>query len=204
MCFNKEFSFFTLLTGILSSYLLAKYGDYNFKLTNKKIALFFSFVSLMQLVELLIWMDIKCTNGLNKLAGYIGPLLNFSQPLLIYLLHKKTMDENNFVKFLNFVYFIYIIFYYNYFINNSTICSKLLNNHIKWSWNSYSYIFYFILTIVNVTMIFNNKYNKIVTVISAIFLFISNKYFKTNTSEFWCLFVTIIPLTILIIQKIGF
>ena len=65
MCYSKDFSLFTLVTGLSSSYLLKKYGDSNFNETNKNISIFFSFISLMQLVEFLIWSDLDCTKGLK-------------------------------------------------------------------------------------------------------------------------------------------
>tara|TARA_B100000161_G_C33554053_1_gene416855 strand:- start:546 stop:1181 length:636 start_codon:yes stop_codon:yes gene_type:complete len=204
MCYSKDFSLFTLITGLSSSYLLKKYGDSNFNETNKNISIFFSFVSLMQLVEFLIWSDLDCSNGLNKFAGYIGPLLNTLQPSLLYLLHKKSFDKSKYSKLLNYSYLIYVFFYYINYLNNSDKCSKLVNKHISWDWSDSNWDFYMIIIIFNSYLLFTNKYNKLVVILSAIFLLISKQYFRKNIGEFWCLFVTIIPTIILLTQKIEY
>ena len=72
------------------------------------------------------------------------------------------------------------------------------------NYSNQNYYFYLIITVINVILTFNNKYNKIVSVLSAVFLFLSEKYFNKNIGEFWCLFVTIIPIIIFSIQKIDY
>ena len=61
---------------------------------------------------------------------------------------------------------IYVFFYINY-LNNSDKCSKLINKHIRWDWSDSNWNFYTIL-IFNSYLLFTNKYNKLVVILSAI------------------------------------
>ena len=157
----------------------------------------------MQLTEYLIWSDINCNNGLNKLAGYIGPLLNNLQPSLIYLLYYDELKKNNVINTVNIVYIFYNLYKYINFINNKNICSGLLNNHISWSWSYNSFNFYFIIMILNFYYLKKDDYVKISIILSIISYIVSYKYFKTNLGEFWCLFVVLIPIILLTIQRIN-
>ena len=53
------------------------------------------FVSLMQFIEYMMWSDIKCKNGINKLASLIGPIFNQTQPILILLISMIFLISNN-------------------------------------------------------------------------------------------------------------
>ena len=203
MCYSKEVSLLSLIGGIISSSLLDNFGDKKYKNTNIKISLFFSFVTLMQFVEYLIWSDINCSYGLNKLAGYIGPLLNNLQPFILYLLYHNELSKISSLKIINYIYVIYVLFYYSKFIMQENICSGLINNHISWSWSYDNFNFYFIVMILNNYYMKKDKYKYITVILSAIAWFLSYRYFKLNLGEFWCLFVVLIPIIILVIQRID-
>ncbi len=203
MCYSKEVSLLSLIGGIISSSLLDNFGDKKYKNTNIKISLFFSFVTLMQFVEYLIWSDINCSYGLNKLAGYIGPLLNNLQPFILYLLYHNELSKISSLKIINYIYVIYVLFYYSKFIMQENICSGLINNHISWSWSYDNFNFYFIVMILNNYYMKKDKYKNITVILSVIAWFLSYRYFKLNLGEFWCLFVVLIPIIILVIQRID-
>ena len=40
----------------------------------------------MQLVDLGMWVDLKCKLGTNKIASALGPLLNCAQPLALFII----------------------------------------------------------------------------------------------------------------------
>ena len=67
MCYSKDLSLASLSFGIIASLSLIYFGNNQSSSTNKSIGYFFLFVTLMQLVEYFLWIDIDCSNGFNKL-----------------------------------------------------------------------------------------------------------------------------------------
>ena len=80
MCYNKDVSIYTYIIGLVSSYLLLT----NEKKSLKIIGCFFIVVIQMQLVEYFLWNNIKC-NSKNITISNIGALLNFIQPIILYI-----------------------------------------------------------------------------------------------------------------------
>lgn len=167
------------------------------------------FVTLMQLVEYLIWSDLDCTNGNNKLAGIIGPILNYLQPFVIFIV--LGIFKYKLVNLANILYLIYFIYYFYIYYKYSSKCSRKNElGHLSWVWSSHNksnnnykiILLYFIVTIVNFALVINNKSYLISFIITAICLFISNIFYSTNIGELWCLFVIIIPIILIILQRL--
>jgi hypothetical protein len=210
MCYSKELSLMSLKFGILASVTLLYFGNKESIPTNKTISYFYLFVSLMQLVEYFLWIDINCKNGYNKLGAIIGPILNHLQPVVMLLLSSRYLVstkviENNILLFLNIIYLIYVYNkYIKYLSNKDNLCVKTNEcNHLDWTWKKdFNYIYYFIISFVNIINYYNNINLMISFSLSYLLLLISMFKFQKNIGEFWCLMVTGIPFINIIIQKL--
>jgi hypothetical protein len=218
MCWSRDVSIiaFTFIVG--SSLLLKYYGNSSINKYNNIICYFFIFVGLMQLIDFLIWIDVNCSKGYNKIATVLGMLLNYLQPfvlfMLVYYFTQKSIKDNNintvkFAKYINYSYLVVIILLFADYIikniiNNISFCSKVIGTgHIKWLWSDkypYGYLLYNIVMIFNIYLIYTLGYNIVAPILSYILLFISIMYFKQNVGELWCFFVVIIPIIELIRQ----
>ena len=123
MCFSKEASLISLYLGLINSFIFIYFSKKNVKSINLKVALIFGFVSLMQGIEYLIWSDLQCTNGNNKLAGIIGPILNYLQPFIIFMI--LGIFKYPLINIINIIYLIY------FFIIIIFIFFQIVNVHIK-------------------------------------------------------------------------
>ena len=203
MCFNYKVSIFTFLIGIIFSILLIKYGNKKYSTENKITGIFFIFISSIQFMDFLFWIDIKNKFGINKITTILGPILNICQPIILYLikyyyLKPDITSLHNYnlpIAILNLLYLIYFIIIYIKFLSNEKLVTSTENNHLKWPWIKYSNsTFYIILLAINIFYLFNFKYALLVFVITYLFLFISVKYFYYNKGELWCFFGAFIPL----------
>ena len=196
MCYSKSLSLKSFLFGIISSLYLYNNSSFN---ENKTIAMFFSFVSLMQLVEYFLWSDLKCT-GINQTTSKIGILLNHFQPVvlliisLFYLESNKSLDFNIII-LINIIYSIYVIYVYKRFLDEKNFCVKPnKKGHLDWTWkHNFNYNFYHLLIFLNLYNYYNYSKLTMSIILSYVLFFISLTKFKDNIGEFWCLMVTGIP-----------
>lgn len=133
MCFSKNISLFTFLTGIIGGLLCYQIGTPDYKI----IGLFFMFVSLMQGIEYLLWNHQICDNY-NKLISSLGMILNHLQPiilcLLLFIYSKSKFNENK--KLILTLITIYIVFIIPYSLKFKNQCTmKNDNNNLNWEWN---------------------------------------------------------------------
>lgn len=209
MCYSKELSLASLIFGIFASMTLIYFGNKESSATNKTIGFFYLFVSLMQLVEYFLWIDIDCKNGYNKLGATVGPILNHLQPVVMlaiaseYLVPEKLMGDSLLIP-LNIAYLFYVYNQYTkYLSNKENLCVKTNKcDHLDWTWKKdFNYIFYFIISFVNVANFYNNTNFMVSFGLSYLLLLVSIFKFQKNVGEFWCLMVTGVPLVNIIIQK---
>ncbi len=76
MCFSKDLSLSSFIFGITDSFSLIYLGNEKSSNTNKMIGYYILFITFMQLIEYLIWLDIDCKSGLNNFASIIRPIFN--------------------------------------------------------------------------------------------------------------------------------
>ena len=202
MCFNAPVSFFTFTIGTIFSLLLITHGNKKYKKENIVFGIFFIFISLIQFMDFLFWIDIKNKLGINKIVTLFGPILNVCQPMILYLIKviyykPDIFSLNNYnllFTILNSLYLLYFGKMYTKFISNEQI-THVENGHLKWPWLKYSNpLYYLILFGLNAFYLTNLKYSFILFVITYFFLFISWKYFNYSTGELWCFFGSFIPL----------
>lgn len=203
MCFNYKVSLFTFLLGTVFSFLLIKYGNKNYTSENTITGIFLFFISLIQLMDFLFWIDLKNKLGINKITTIVGPILNVGQPIILYLIKyfyykPDVLVFTNFnlpVALINLLYFIYLIIFYYNFISSTKLITTAKDGHLKWPWTKYANsTFYLILFAINIFYLFDFKYSSLLFLITYSFLFLSVKFFYYRVGELWCFFGAFIPL----------
>lgn len=86
MCISATASVNSFLLNLIGCITLVYFGNQNLLAYNIIVAGLFIFISLMQLVDLGMWIDLKCKLGTNKIASALGPLLNFAQPFVAFII----------------------------------------------------------------------------------------------------------------------
>jgi len=76
MCFSSQISILTFTIGTVFSLLLIKYGNPIFKKENLASGIFLVFISMIQGMDFLFWIDLKNKLGINKITTIFGPILN--------------------------------------------------------------------------------------------------------------------------------
>lgn len=95
MCISATASLNAFLFNLASAISLAQFGNDNLKPLNLIVAMFSVFTSLMQLVDFGIWVDLGCKKGYNKLASTIGPIINYLQPIMPFLIAFLVLNYTN-------------------------------------------------------------------------------------------------------------
>ena len=102
MCISARASIFSFLTNLFSCGALLKFGRKELYFYNILIVIILLFVSLMQIVDFGMWIDLDCKLGTNKIASILGPILNNLQPVVMfvasYILLKYTKIGKEFYK----------------------------------------------------------------------------------------------------------
>ena len=203
MCFNYKVSLFTFTIGILFSIILIKYGNIKYAIENKVSGIFLMFISCIQFMDFLFWIDLQNTLGINKITTILGPILNVAQPTILYLIklhyyrpNIATLYNYNLpIAILNLAYFIYFIIIYIKFLTTNKLTTGTTNGHLHWAWIKYTNpYFYLIVFAINIFYLFDFKYAFTLFIITYLFLALSVKYFHYNAGELWCFFGSFIPL----------
>jgi len=210
MCYSADLSLTSLSFGIFASLMLINFGSSTSINTNKAIGYFFLFVSLMQLVEYFLWIDMDCVNGFNKLGSLLGPILNHLQPVVLLIIASTFLEPENLISQsivipANIVYLIYSGYQYiKYVSNESNLCIKTNDyEHLDWTWKkNFNYLFYFVISFINVSNFYKNTNLMVSFGISYILLIVSIFGFNKNVGEFWCLMVTGVPLINLFMENV--
>ena len=203
MCFNYKVSLLTFTVGTIFSILLMNYGNPVYRLENKATGLFLIFISLVQFMDFLFWIDIDNKIGINKVTTIAGPILNVCQPTILYLIklfyyQPNILSLQNYnlpIAVLNIAYFIYFITIYVRFLLNDKLVTSTQDGHLKWPWLKYTNPYpYLVLFAINIFYLFNFTYGLVLFSILYFFLYISKKYFKYSAGELWCFFGAFVPL----------
>lgn len=135
MCYSAEISLLTGSIGIVFSGLLFFSADRFYRLLGS----FFGFVSLMQLIEFLLWSHPVC-DDYNKTVSVLGMILNHLQPVVLAGLTAYFYNSNiGILGLLTMVYLIVIIPYSLQFTSNLQCTTRqcgATDPHIVWNWNT--------------------------------------------------------------------
>ena len=211
MCFNAEVSMLTFILGLTGSILLIKYPGSKFLLENTTSGFSLIIISMIQLMDFLLWIDIDNKLGINKTVTTVGPILNIGTPLFIYLIkciyykpNVISMKNMNLpVMIINLIYLLLFIKSYKKFLNQGEKITKTEKGNLKWPWLKYSNgIFSSILLAINIFYLYDFKYSCLSFSITYIFLLISYKFFNYSKGELWCFFGAFIPFILFFSQKL--
>ena len=207
MCFSANASILTFLIGIVGSLLLIYYANTKFKIENRIFGTFLIFISFIQLMDFVFWIDLQNKLGLNKVATIIGPILNTGQPIILWFIKLFYFKQNIFsleniwITAINIAYLAKVIYNYTRFLQLDKLITGTCNGHLNWPWIKYSdHWFYTILMAINIFYLTNFNYSFIVFCITYFFLIVSKIYFKYNVGELWCFFGAFIPFLITIVS----
>jgi hypothetical protein len=214
MCYSKEVSQRSFIINVITCYILYNYNSNNN--THKILALFFSFVGLMQLFDWIFWENQNMSNENEKNVNFaftkISMFANHLQPIiltiLLYIFNGKLPNLSLYIV----IFYIIIVLPYTtttYYDIDYTLV-KIKNNtktSLYWQWNS-AHNNYLVYTVFLITLSvlsfqnFNYPMNIILVFINLSSFFLANFYYKSEfVGEVWCENASLIPLLLLILNK---
>jgi hypothetical protein len=138
MCYSEEISLFTFTIGVGFSILLLFTQDK----FNKLLGYFLGFVSLMQLIEYLLWRHPICDNY-NRTISIIGMILNHSQPVMLALITGLIYSKQITSLFLISLVYLAVIIPYSFQFTKNLQCTTrqcgATDPHLVWNWNTLNY-----------------------------------------------------------------
>ncbi len=206
MCYSAESSLISFIVGATGSlYLINSENN-----TNKHIGLFLLVVTMVQLLEFLMWIDQDC-GILNDIASRSILLILSAQVYIIFLgayLYDTFIIDKKILKILLIPLTIAFLYNgsYSYFSNKKNWCSKPNEDKsLQWA-NSkshmiWSYVYYtaFIISPLLLKEIWKGLLILILGVISYIFTRYKNGY---SSNSRWCYYSAFTPIVFIILDKI--
>jgi len=202
MCFSPLLSMSTFIIGIIGSILCLTLGSP----TDKLVGYFFGFVSSMQGIEYLLWMNQEC-NDINKFISLLGMILNHLQPIilciLILLLNNNLSTTSKQIIILSTIIYSIVITIYSFQLLDDIKCTlKNEFKHLEWKWNGMKnrnivYIFFLLMLILLFYIGTPDKNSGVIlSIISLVSYLISYFIYKDQrvVGSLWCLFASFTPL----------
>lgn len=209
MCYSKQASIIAFTVNLLASYYLFHLASGQAKI----LALFFAYVGLMQLFDLIFWSNQNMSDPkqeyINRTLTKIAMLINHLQPIIFALLIVVfTGKLGALSKPIMFLYTAVALFY------SANIFGKLLHTMplqpgqpLYWQWNyeSYSLPFY-ILFLVSFSVLsyehFEHPLNWTLVFINSTSFMLSFIKFKEHyVGRFWCKIAAWIPLLLILLMR---
>lgn len=218
MCYTLKASINTSIIGLVSSFILYnKTSDVSNKYSKifKVLALFFTFVTLMQIYDVIFWKSLEYDNvggktQINFLFTKIAMITNHLQPLVLAYLINTIIPLNTVSKFMVLIYTILgIVFSIRAFNKISyTVVTETSSPSLYWEWNNFdkSYFGYLVYTVFLMTfavLCFQLDYpiNIVMMLFNFFTFFLAKyKYKASGVGRFWCVFAAYIPLVLSIIN----
>ncbi len=199
MCFSEKASLTTLLIGLISSALVFSLGKPNDKLWG----LFFAFVSLMQLIEVLLWRHQTC-DRYNQIVSFMGKFFNLMQPVVLFLLvmyfRKPTETKSLYV--LVALYLAFVVFANNWNPSQQQCIVKGSDNHLHYPWSTLVSHLIFVVALTGVAYLAGCKTAPWVILLSYLVSYIF--YGPVNlVGEMWCILTVFIPLLYYSVHKMN-
>lgn len=217
MCYNKNSSINATIIGMLSSLLLYK-NQFTNHTENREVfqqlALFFAFVTLMQIYDAIFWHSLQDNQGKNN-VNYsftkLAMITNHLQPLVLAYLINKYIPLNNITRLVIFTYLI-VAFVYSieaYKIIDYTLVTKKSTPALHWQWNTlestifkseYVYaLFLIVLSIISLHLPYPISYIMMLVNLST-FFFSKYNYKNLEIGRMWCHIAAYVPLLLLIFE----
>ena len=214
MCISAEASRNMFLGGVISSVLLMKFGSNKLEKYNLFLIIVFLYVILIQIIDYLVWTDLDCTKGRNKIAGLFGSFLNYSQPLFVLLIGYLVLTKkiNKSVLGLNVVYLVLFAYFLFDYYSKGKYCSTVdpETGNLVWNWTQSSMIKvlalgYFIVLIVNLLSFTDNNYMIFVIALILFYVMMVMANIKNYKSigNLWCFITPTIIMLFLIFQSVA-
>ena len=204
MCYSPEVS--------LRSFIIANIGCVFLWHVQPVLALFFAFVSLMQLYDFIFWKN-QSKNIINAVFTKVAMITNHLQPIIFALLIMKLGNQQikPLSKWLTIVYtlvaIVYTILYWNW--SDYTLVTPTSRGSLHWKWNNVNnilleqlvYGLFLATLLVLAYQHFETPLNYFVMFLFAASFFMSlRKYDMTgNTGRFWCNYASYLPVITLVI-----
>jgi len=202
MCFSKEVSLITFIIGLVGSIFVISLGTPS----DLIVGYFLAFVSLMQFIEYLLWINQTCDQS-NKLITHWGMILNHLQPIILGLLILIIgKDDDNFLKIILIMLFYtcVIIPYSEQFLQRPEMQCTLKDgstSHLLWNWNEMNHstfvyaVFLISLIALSIVGIPDKKiglcmaFGGLVTFTTSLWIYPSNR----STGALWCFYTAFMP-----------
>jgi hypothetical protein len=186
-------------------YLWIKGGN-----VNKSIAIILFFISLMQMVEFLIWLNHKCSNT-NKFISLFIPILLFLQPIVVIttiLYFKSGILSPIFYKIILSIWIICAPFFINWMkdgFNQCTIIGK--NGYLVWPYTNSSKLMdqfmqflYNIVLAIGIGTLHTPWYGIFYIVLALLSYYYIRNIYGHSWGSVWCNFVNFLAFGALFIK----
>jgi uncharacterized protein YhhL (DUF1145 family) len=210
MCFSAEASLATLLIGLVGSSLVYSLG----KPTDRILALFLGYVSLMQGIEFILWKHQTC-DTIHKSVSVLGATLNGLQPIVLGLLLLTISPRQTYsseIKNIMVIYLAASLVYGTQYILGDFMCTTPRKDdpHLVWNWTVMPYYelswLLYILAAVSLSilgmpslksgLLFGGSY--LITMIVSILI-----YKRQDMGSMWCFFTVFAPLLYYAYRELG-
>jgi len=201
MCFSAEVSLLTFTIGVVFSILIFQFNEPSYKI----FASYLFYISLMQLIEFLLWIHQEC-DDYNRRTSIAGMFLSHLQPIVLAILmvsfYKQTNNMKLCILVISILYLIIIIPYSMKFLKDESIqCTlKKDNPHLIWNWTNnhnanIAYMFYFIsVTTLLLFGIPDRKLAYIFTILHSLTLLTSYLFYsRPYLGSIWCFYGSLAP-----------
>jgi hypothetical protein len=200
MCYSKVASVRAAVIGFVSSFLL--YNTSN-DVVYKRLALFFAFVTLMQVYDAIYWDNNE--NNMNFIFTKIGMITNHLQPVVLAFLLSDIVSLSTISRIILLMYIAFAMVYSVEAFKKIqyTKVTKESYPSLFWEWNSlpnaYAMYALFVITLTVIAMQLQPPINYIMALVNILtFAFSKFKYKNTEVGRMWCKNVAYVPLFLLI------
>lgn len=207
MCYTLQASIFSFVVNLTSSALL--YAWYN-----RAIAVAFAFVGLMQLYDVVFWLN-QQRNALNFWTTKLAMISNHLQPVVLALAivyaERKPLQPAS--SWLLAVYCIAAVLYSTYAWRNTDYtlasCARA-SGALFWQWNYLSsywvYVSFVLLFLVTLCALFIQHFprpiNYVVAALTVLSILFARVSFKGQvTGRFWCWTAGFIPIILAVVYS---
>jgi hypothetical protein len=204
MCYSAEASTYAFFMNAIGCLLLSQ--------TDPALGAFFFFVGLMQLFDLVFWLNQSNLSKTNWIATKSAMITNHLQPVVLacLLVYLKGISLSINTKTLLLAYIICVTIYSinAWYLTSHTLVTNKSYPSLYWEWNDLpgSSIVYSLFLVCLVAMCyegFESPVNLVMSIFAVASFFLSAYYYKGRTAvgRFWCYFASYAPILLLAIIK---